>query len=525
MTTPPTIPPTTPRPSDNAAGTDTSITTAGLLRQAVGLHQGGQLQQAETLYRDVLQREPQQFDALHLLGVLARQGGAADDAVALIGRALAIDPRQAIAHCNLGAALQDLRRHEEALASFERALALQPAYPLALVNRGNALRKLGRPGEAVASYDAALAIAPQSLDALCNRGVALQLLGDAEAALDSFGRALTLQPDHAPSYAGAAVALQQAGMYEQAREAYRNALELHPDDAEGWCNHGTLMQRLGEHEEALASCERALRIAPGSPRVHLQRGHALRALGEQGAAIGAYRDALSCGADAASVAYLLAALGSGAAPSAPPPQYVAALFDQYAFDFDHHLQQVLAYRAPQLLIAALAPHVPAQRGAVLDLGCGTGLCGPLLRPYAATLAGADLSARMLEQAARHGLYDELACADLVTFLAGRPAGSAALAVAADVFVYVGELAPAFAAARGALRTGGLFALTVEALDDEEPGGFRLRPSGRYAHGRAYVETLVATHGFTVRAMTRDVLRQDAGSDVAGWIVVLEKAPG
>ena len=496
--------------------------TSQLLQQAVALHQRGDLAQAEALYAEVLRREPDNFDALHLLGVLARQGGAPESAIELIGRAIALDAGKAIAHCNLGAALQDAGRQQEALASYERALALQPAYPMALANRGNALRKLGRPEEALASYDAALAQQPAYAEALGNRGIALHLLGRRAEALESFGRSLTLNPNLAESYCGAAVTLQSLGRNEEATEAYRNAIEVKPSYAEAWTSYGTLMQRSGDYQGALDCHEHALALQPGSAQARLHRANALRALNRRGEAAAAYRDALACGADAESVAYQLAALGEADAPAMPPPQYVAALFDQYAGDFDHHLQNVLQYRAPQLLLAALdqAGLLDGETD-VLDLGCGTGLCGPLLRPYARTLAGVDLSPQMLEQARRREVYDELACADIAGYLQasearGTPWG---LLVAADVLVYFGDLQPVLRAARRVLPAGGAFAFTVEA---QQSGDYVLRPSGRYAHSRPYLEALAQAHGFQVRSVTEQVLRKDDGADLAGLVAVFTK---
>lgn len=494
--------------------------TGQLLQQAVALHQRGDLPHAETLYAEVLRREPANFDALHMMGVLARQGGAPEAAIGLIGQAIAIDSGKAAAHCNLGAALQDMRRHEEALACYERALALQPNYPMALANRGNALRRLGRVEEALASYDAALALQGAYTEALCNRGIALHLLGRREEALDSFGQALTLRPGHAESYCGAAVTLQSQGRHEEAKDAYRKAIEINPDYADAWGGYGTLMQRMGEHQEALDCHEHALRLNPASAQAHLHRANALRALKRNDEAVAAYRDALACGADAASVGYQLAALGAQDAPAAPPPQYVAALFDQYADDFDHHLQDVLEYRVPQLLMLALQAHLGAAPLDAVDLGCGTGLCGPLLRPHARTLAGVDLSPRMLERARRRGVYDELACCDIVEYLQGGP-GARGLVVAADVFVYLGDLQPVFRAARRALQSGGLFAFSVERQDT---GDYALQPSGRYAHSEDYLRALAQAHRYSVHSLARATLRQDEGRDIPGLVAVLAKQP-
>jgi predicted TPR repeat methyltransferase len=219
------------------------------------------------------------------------------------------------------------------------------------------------------------------------------------------------------------------------------------------------------------------------------------------------------------VAYQLAALGEEAAPAMPPPQYVAALFDQYADDFDHHLQHVLQYRAPQLLLAALdEAGMLAGDIDALDLGCGTGLCGPLLRPYARALAGVDLSPQMLEQARRREVYDELACADIVEYLQAR-AAPCNLLVAADVLVYFGDLQPVFRAARRVLAEGGAFAFTVEA---QEAGDYVLRPTGRYAHSRAYLEALAQAHGFQARSIAGQVLRKDDAQDISGLVAVFFK---
>lgn len=490
-----------------------------LLQQAVALHQRGSLAQAEALYGEVLRLDPANFDALHLLGVIARQSGAFEEAIRLIGRAIAIDADKAIAHCNLGAALQDAQRHEAALASFERALALQPHYPMALANRGNALRRLGRLAEALASYDAALALQPSYVEALCNRGVALHQLGRPEQALDSYGRALTAAPGHSPSYTGAAITLQSLGRFDEAVETYRNAVEADPDNALAWSAYGTLLLRMGDSQHALVCHNRALALQPGNAQAHLHYANALRALNRHDEAIEAYRDALACGADADAVAYHLAALGVQPAPPAPPPQYVAALFDQYADGFDQHLQQVLHYRVPGLLMDALAGRLGPAALDVIDLGCGTGLCGALLRPYARTLAGVDLSPQMLEQALRRGVYDELVCADIAAALQGR---SSDLLVAADVLVYLGDLQPLLRAARKALRAGGVFAFSVEALDGN--GDYVLRSSGRYAHSENYLRALAQAHGFTVDSLAADTLRHDAGNQVAGYIAVLSQNP-
>ncbi|GGY69356.1 hypothetical protein GCM10007387_59180 [Pseudoduganella albidiflava] len=514
---------------------NTAMTTDSLLRQAVAHHQRGAFADAEALYAHVLQHDPANFDALHLTGVLARQRGDAQRALELIGRAIALDGTRAIAHCNLGAAQQDAGCDGDALASYERALALQPDYPLALCNRANALRRLGRVDEALDGYAAALALSPRYPEALCNRALALQELGRHDAALDGFAAALAARPAYPEAVNGAAVSLLATGDTEGALQGFDRALQLRPGYAEAWCGRGGLLLYAGQPEAALDSWHHALAARPGYVRAQLGLANTLRALGRNEAAIIAYRQARKMGADAATVDYLLAALGAGAAPPASPPDYVAALFDGYAPRFDRHLVEELRYRTPSLLASLLQRHLPDSAGNgngfdVLDLGCGTGLCGPHLRPLARHLGGVDLSRAMLARAGELGVYDELACAGIEPYLRDSDRQWDVLA-AADVLVYIGDLDALFGAARQALRAGGRFAFSVEVLDSSKEehkeerkaeAGYALRPSGRYAHATAYLQRLVARHGFAVLALERCTLRQDSGVDVAGLLAVMAR---
>jgi protein O-GlcNAc transferase len=204
---------------------------ANTLRQAVGLHQQGQLAQAESLYRTILNRAPYHFDALHLLGLIEHQRKNFAAAARLIGRALQVDAKFAPAHVNLGDALRGLKRYPEALASYDRALAVKPDYAEALSNRGNALLELRRHEPAAASYDRALAIKPDYAEAFYNRGNALFELDRHEDAVASYDRALAIMPDHAEALCNRANALLELQRYEEAIKGFERLLELNPDFA------------------------------------------------------------------------------------------------------------------------------------------------------------------------------------------------------------------------------------------------------------------------------------------------------
>ncbi|HVY03832.1 MAG TPA: methyltransferase, partial [Caulobacterales bacterium] len=155
-----------------------------------------------------------------------------------------------------------------------------------------------------------------------------------------------------------------------------------------------------------------------------------------------------------------------------------------------------------------------------DAGGGTGLMGAAIKPYATRLDGADLSPKMIEAARARGLYDGLTAGDGIGLLVAAPARYD-LVAAADVLVYIGDLAPIFGAVRTALRLDGGFAFTVENSDEQE---WRLNESGRYAHSAAYLRRLAAAHGFDVVALDEASTREDRGAPVPGLVCVMRKTP-
>lgn len=165
------------------------------LRQATHHHQAGQLQQAEQLYRQVLEVEPKNADALHLLGVIASQAGEYEAAVNLITQALEIKPNYADAHYNLGNVLDNQGRFEEAIDCYRRAIEVDPRYIDAYYNLGTALKDQGELEEAIAAYRRALEIKPDFGNALANLGTALLDQGRLDEAIACLRRALEIMPD------------------------------------------------------------------------------------------------------------------------------------------------------------------------------------------------------------------------------------------------------------------------------------------------------------------------------------------
>jgi predicted TPR repeat methyltransferase len=221
--------------------------------------------------------------------------------------------------------------------------------------------------------------------------------------------------------------------------------------------------------------------------------------------------------------YFVATLGAGPIPAKPPDVYVRELFDSYAGRFDEHLGRQLQYRLPDVMATTLkdlfARDLPWR--SLLDLGCGTGLVGVAVRGMTDRLTGVDLSPRMVEKARQKEVYDELHVADIVEFV-GPLAEAFDVVLAADVFIYLGDLEPVIRGVAAALGPRGVLAFSVE--EGAAGSSYSLQSSGRYAHSRTYVETLAAGAGLEELRVTRLDLRVEAGRAIPGLLFVF-RLPG
>lgn len=270
-----------------------SPAVAANFQMALAMHQQGQLDRAEALYRETLRVQPRHFDSLLFLGHLLLQTGRIQDAVELIGRAIDINPHHAGAHFNSGVALLNLGRHEDAIASFSRAIELKSDFSEAFNNRGSALQNLGRHEDAIASFGRAIALKPDDGNAHNNRGISLQKLGRHAEAIASFDRALVCGSDNGVVHNNRGISLLKLGRYEEAIAGFDRALELIPDYFEAFINRGIALPYLGRHADALASFDRALALRPDSGPAHNNRGMLLLNLRRYDEAIASFDRAIA----------------------------------------------------------------------------------------------------------------------------------------------------------------------------------------------------------------------------------------
>jgi len=412
--------------------------------------------------------------------------GELDAAQAIYAELLRVDPRRADALNFMGVLLVQRGEHERALALLKKASTVAPREPGVWNNLGNALLALDRLPEAEKALRRSLALS-ESAEALAN-----------------IARIQWRRQEWARSEASA-----------------RRAIALAPQSGEAWHYLSLALLGLQRPEEAFDAAVQAELLMPAHTHRRQTYGRALWAAGQHAQAVAFYRDWLDKEPGNPYAQHHLAAV-LGETPERASDAYVEKVFDQFAASFDTQLA-TLKYRAPELVAEALAAALPAPSAQldIADLGCGTGLCGPLVKPWARTLVGCDLSAGMLERAALRGAYDELVKAELVRFLVERP-GSFDVLLSADTLIYFGELAPMLAAAHGALRPGGTLVFTLEALDEASGADFRLTESGRYAHAQPGLRARLATAGLVDAAIASVTPRMESARAVAGWLVTARR---
>jgi predicted TPR repeat methyltransferase len=524
----------------------------------------GRLDEAVACYRRAVEVAPGNVDALIGLGFALSEQSNCSEAAACLQRALAIDQRNADAHYILGSIAKERGDDDGAAGHFAAALDAKSDFEFAYRDLYAVLVRSGQVGRAKEIVSRALKQYPESAEFQFHLGNLLSHEGDHDAAVASFRKALSTRPDESEVHKSLADALVRAGKLQEAAASYRKAiwfapafveahlglgdvqkrqfpdqaiacyeraLELEPRRAGAQMALGSLLESQGRRDDAIACFRRAVEIAPESADAHQGLGSALMAQGATEEAIACFEEALRLDPGNDPVRHMIAAL-SGRSSERAPSEYVEQLFDHYAQNFDAHLVDVLKYSVPEKLADLLRPRADGSaQWTIVDLGCGTGLSGAAVAPFAKHLVGVDLSAKMLDKARERKLYHRLEQLDLLPMMQGEPASTFDVVFSADVFVYVGALDDLMSEASRLLRPGGYLAFSVESLDALPDGAgqttpnqdYRLNVTGRYAHSIDYLARMAARNGFEVLTTTETQSRLNEGVPVLGYLCLWRKA--
>jgi len=262
------------------------------LARAIRLHRAGDFAKAESIYREILTRLPNQPDALRLLGVLSAQLGRLDAAVEFIQRAISIKPDCPDAHYNLAEVLTISGQSDQAIAALRETIRIQPDYAMAYYRLGSALMGKGQNNEATAAYQNAVRILPDYAEAHNDLGIALRNIQRLDEAIASFRQAIRLKPDLVEAHSNLGCALTFIAQFEEAITACRQAIQINPGFADAHCNLGKAFKDTGQFDQAMPRYREAIRLKPDFTDAHNGLGNTLHDLGRLDEAIAAYRQSI-----------------------------------------------------------------------------------------------------------------------------------------------------------------------------------------------------------------------------------------
>lgn len=423
------------------------------------------------------------------IGIQFHQRGDITLAMGIYNDILATFPDSADALHYKGMIQHQVGETEAAIESISRALELVPVYPAALNNLGNILHQSGRLEEAHEKYRQVLEISPEHVEALVNMGVIYDGLHKTSEALEFLQKAIAIDPDHSPAWHNLGKHYSKQKQYVEAQSAFEKSAELAPAETNSLKEIASVLYKSGNKKDAIKALERFLDQNPDD-------------------AIGRH---------------MIASFGGVEVPERASESFVVETFDSFSAGFDASLAR-LKYKAPQLVGDELLRLTSSdQKIDILDIGCGTGLCAPIVKPLASVLVGVDLSPGMLKKAEQRNAYDSLHEAELTEFMQKSDATYDAI-ICVDTFVYFGKLDEAFVAAESILNAGGNLVFTVERHTiDVCSDDFRLQSHGRYSHIDAYLERELTAAGLAVQSMTAVIPRIEVGEPVNGLLVVARKA--
>jgi len=401
----------------------------------------------------------------------------------------------------------------------DSVIAASELHRAALLARSRLRSESGDRVGAIKDAAAAVTAAPKDPEANTLLSEQMAAVGRLdEAAMFSY-EALKAAPGEVGRYAHLAAVLRRQKSFEAAEELLRTAASLAPHDATLVAMRMDSLVQLRRLPEAIAVGQDARRRFPDDARLLRMLGAVLQLDGRDAEAAAVLRDLQRVAPNDGFARHVLAA-GAGAAPAKAEPDFVRTVFEMLAPRYDDLMLGARSYRAPALIGQAVRAHTAGKDLAVLDLGCGTGLCGLMVRDMAASLKGVDLTPAMADYARAGRIYDSVEVTDAEAALAGD-AALYDVVVAGDTLAYFGDVAPLLALVKAHLNPGGIFVFSVEVTADGSAR--RLTPAGSFAHGRGELERLGAAAGFKVVQMAPEKLRLVSGEPQRGVVGVLKSA--
>ena len=386
--------------------------------------------------------------------------------------------------------------------------------------RTNLAEALGQAQEALASAYMAVEKAPAWPPAVLHLALLLARQNQFSQAIVQAKKVVSMAPDDSVVLHKAIEIAHRAQQLPLAVKWLTRVIQLEPHNRDSQRLLANDLSTLGEIDKAIALLDILLETDDGDTKARQTRAHAYQAAGKLEKALQDWNKLLVHQPGNVTWQYYRE-LALGHTPPTQPTQMVGELFDGLANRFDAHLVKNLQYRLPQHVAALLIEWHPDRNFSLLDLGCGTGLLGEFLGPINGDMVGIDVSSKMLEQAARHGVYDQLHHVAILDMLESASNNCYQSVAALDVFIYVGILEQIIPQIHRILTPGGRLVFSCERAGENE-NNVVLRPSGRYAHRQTHINALCQKAGFMRTEIQEIDVRLEGGTPVKGFLVVAQK---
>jgi len=471
----------------------------------------------KTKLKKTLKDNPNDVEALHQLAFIYMQQNLFADAEEIFKRLITLAPDSPILYNHCGLLLYRQKKFAAAEKQFRTALKHQSDYFDAMINLALALNAQEKLEEAVACLLTIIKTQPKNLRAhfeLGNFFLQQKLYNEAD---QEFLKIIALEssdPDILTSIIKCWLDYQR---YHEAKTYCKKLLELQPKNIEVIYNLAVIETKLNKKAEAIDYYQLILQLDSNYFPALNNLAVLYLEMRNHDAAKHYFQQAQKLQPNNEAIQYTLNAIDGKIPLDKAPKTYIQNLFDSYADHFDLHVRESLQYKVPELLYATVTTITDKKELQILDLGCGTGLCGEFFKPLAKKLIGVDLSPKMIEMAKQKKYYDELIVADNLEFLKDKQ-NIFDLIIAADVLVYVGDLEPTLTACFAALIKDGLLAFSTEICSDKD---FAIQPSGRFCHSQTYIEKLAKKIGFKLLSYEICPTRLQREQEVLGNIFVLQ----
>lgn len=403
-------------------------------------------------------------------------------------KAIKLNPNNIGTYINLGVAQQSLGLLDEAVNSLKKAHNINNNHPQVHNNLGSLYILQSEYSKAKPFIEKAISIDPKYSDAHSNLAEIHKYFQNTDRAIESYLRSIELNENNINAYVGLGSLYTYQANYKKSEYYLNYALKLNPYHSEALFNLGFMHYLNKSYELASTYFKKTIELNP----------------------------------DHQYASYLLSAITGQDSPEKSPESYVKGLFDHYAETFDEHLVNDLKYNVPVTMHSIFIEFAkPVQTKNLLDLGCGTGICGEKFNGICTHITGVDLSEKMIEKAREKNVYNKLHTVDIYDFI-NNSSLKYDLVIAADVFIYIGNIREIVKTIYSQQEDYGYFLFSIEKSSNHE--NFHLRSTGRYSHSVNYIQTILNDTSYNIIKSLPTIIRNEKGIDIDGIVYLCQKQP-